>query len=105
MSVAATFPDFEDGSESHSIVIRGVPSDWTLIDSEAFPEGSVTHIVGENGLDTYIFAATDGSFVETVTFDPHDWSSERLSDGAPNPLGDAGITVEAVAEGGRLLGW
>ncbi|WP_282606529.1 DUF5801 repeats-in-toxin domain-containing protein [Pelagibius sp. Alg239-R121] len=98
LSVAATFPDFEDGSESHSIVVRGVPSDWTLIGNEAFPEGSVTHIVGEDGLDTYIFAVTDGSFVETVVFDPHDWSSERLSDGSANTLGDAGITVEAIAE-------
>lgn len=98
LSVAATFPDFEDGSESHSIVIRGVPADWALVDSEAFPEGSVTHAVGENGLDSYVFVVTDGSFVETVSFDPHDWSSERLSDGSPNEAGDAGITVEAVAE-------
>lgn len=104
LSVAATFPDFEDGSESHSIVIRGVPSDWTLNNSEALPEGSVSHIVGEDGLDTYVFAVTDGSFVETVVFDPHDWSSERLSDGSPNSLGDAGITVEAVAEEVDLSG-
>ncbi len=98
LSIAATFPDFEDGSESHSVVIRGVPSDWTLLASDAFPEGSVTHIVGENGFDSYIFTVTDGSFVETVSFDPHDWSSERLSDGSPNESGDAGIVVEAVAE-------
>ncbi len=104
LSVAATFPDFEDGSESHSIVIRGVPSDWTLVENEAFPEGSVTRIPGENGLDSYVFTVTDGSFVETVVFDPQDWSSERLSDGSPNPLGDAGITVEAVAEEVDLSG-
>lgn len=97
-SVAASFPDFEDGSESHSLVIRGVPSDWVLIESEAFPEGSVTRIPGENGLDSYVFAVTNGSFVELVSFDPKDWSSERLSDGSLNEAGDAEITVEAVAE-------
>ncbi|TQV70862.1 DUF5801 repeats-in-toxin domain-containing protein [Denitrobaculum tricleocarpae] len=97
-SIAATFPDFEDGSESHSIVLRGVPSDWSLVDNETLAEGSLTHVVGGNGLDSYVFAVTEGSFVETVSFDPQDWSSERLSDGSPNEAGDAGITVEAIAE-------
>ncbi len=98
LSVAASFPDFEDGSESHSVVIRGVPSDWTLVPNEAFPEGSVTKLTGENGFDGYVFAVSNGSFIETVQFDPADWSSGRLSDGSPNEIGDADIMVEAVAE-------
>ncbi|KKJ78127.1 hypothetical protein WH95_01885 [Kiloniella litopenaei] len=126
--VSLTFDDFADGSETHEVKLEGVPADWVLDLEETFGEhaGLVTVTSEESGgFVTYTFDITDyvdrlngidpvtdtpdgivgdGSVTIDFTFDPLDWTSQRLNDGSENEDGPAEITVTATATETDLSG-
>ncbi|MFD2205843.1 DUF5801 repeats-in-toxin domain-containing protein [Kiloniella antarctica] len=126
--VSLTFDDFADGSETHQVELKGVPADWVLDLEETFGEHAglvnVTS-VESGGFVTYTFDITDyvdrlngidpvtdtpdgvvgdGSVTIDFTFDPQDWTSQRLNDGSENEDGPAEITVTATASETDLSG-
>lgn len=126
--VSLTFDDFADGSETHQVELKGVPADWVLDLEETFGEnaGLVTVTTETSGgFVTYTFDITDyvdrlngidpvtdtpdgvvgdGSVTIDFTFDPLDWTSQRLNDGSENEDGPAEITVTATATETDLSG-
>uniref|UniRef100_UPI003A8D3E06 DUF5801 repeats-in-toxin domain-containing protein n=1 Tax=Kiloniella sp. TaxID=1938587 RepID=UPI003A8D3E06 len=126
--VSLTFDDFADGSETHEVKLEGVPADWVLDLEETFGEnaGLVTVTTETSGgFVTYTFDITDyvdrlngidpvtdtpdgvvgdGSVTIDFTFDPLDWTSQRLNDGSEHEDGPAEITVTATATETDLSG-
>ncbi|WP_085905429.1 DUF5801 repeats-in-toxin domain-containing protein [Kiloniella majae] len=113
--VEVTFPDFADDSETHLLKLDGVPNDWILNLEESFghllPSGSiladfvsiVSTDVGADGFTSYVLNigelvdALGGTLDSSVVFDPQDWSTQRLDNGAENEHGPAEVTVTAIA--------
>ncbi|WP_120497921.1 DUF5801 repeats-in-toxin domain-containing protein [Kiloniella sp. EL199] len=102
--VDVTFTD-NDGSETHTIVLSNIPSDW--IPQFPFTPDMIDGLGGENpgkiGLNTtYSITIDVTSLGENVDlnfeFNPQDWSSSRWSDGEPHNGGDAVIKIKAIAE-------
>ena len=113
--VEATFPDFADDSETHTIVLNNVPADWELtnyldIASEPIidPEnpGFVSYVFTVSGTDTTpdLVNEANGTLSLPVIFDPNDWSSDRLSNGVENQDGSVSIEVKAIATETDLSG-
>ncbi|MCZ4279568.1 DUF5801 domain-containing protein [Kiloniella laminariae] len=126
--VSLTFDDFADGSETHQVELKGVPADWVLDLEETFGEHAGLVSVStetSGGFVTYTFDITDyvdrlngidpvtdtpdgvvgnGSVTIDFTFDPLDWTSQRLNDGSENKDGPAEITVTATASETNLSG-
>ncbi|WP_020591703.1 DUF5801 repeats-in-toxin domain-containing protein [Kiloniella laminariae] len=126
--VSLTFADFADGSETHEVKLEGVPADWVLDLEGTFGvhAGLVTvSTETSGGFVTYTFDITDyvdrlngidpvtdtpdgvvgdGSVTIDFTFDPLDWTSQRLNDGSLNENGPAEITVTATASETNLSG-
>ncbi len=96
LKIVAQFGDFTDGSETHTIVVSGVPTEWTL--AGGAPAGVVASI-GPDGKAIYTFTVTtaDGKFDGTLVFNPNEWSSDHNG-------GPATIQVYAVAEEVNLSG-
>ena len=103
LDVKARFGDYKDGSESHSFKVEGVPSEWTL-NVDAFFGNPVSVVDNGDGTKTYVFdvtaqvTANGGVIDHTLSFNPHDWTDQRLDSGAANPYGPAQIKVTAIAE-------
>ncbi len=102
--VDVTFTD-NDGSETHTIVLSNIPSDW--IPELGDLKYTVTGLNGENpgtvGLNTTYTITIDvtsiGENVDlSLKFNPQDWSSSRWSDGKSHNGGDAEIKIKAIAE-------
>ncbi|MEH6631107.1 MAG: VCBS domain-containing protein [Halopseudomonas aestusnigri] len=107
--VDATFPDFDDGSETHTIVLNNVPADWELTNYLDIATGPTAD--PENpGFVSYTFAVSDlvddgnGNLSLPVIFDPKDWSSDRLDNGSENEEGSVSIEVKAIATETDLSG-
>ncbi|WP_218044970.1 DUF5801 repeats-in-toxin domain-containing protein [Kiloniella majae] len=108
--VNITFDDFSDGSESQEIVISGIPADWDFNPVKTFGDNynvdpaiskvTITEVT-ENNFTTYTFIvsklvkSSNGNVDIDVTFDPKDWTSQRLDDGTEHKDGAAEITITA----------
>ncbi|MCW9035547.1 MAG: DUF642 domain-containing protein, partial [Rhodospirillales bacterium] len=79
IAVNATFGDTGDGSESHVVVLTGVPTEWTL----AASDNSGFELV--NGVYQITLDNADSSYAGTPTFDIGDWK------------GDVDIAAKAIA--------
>ncbi|WP_085902399.1 DUF5801 repeats-in-toxin domain-containing protein [Kiloniella majae] len=102
--VDVTFTD-NDGSETHTIILSNIPSDWIpeLGDLQYTVSGLGGKAPGTVGLNTtYSITIDVTSLGENVDlnfeFNPQDWSSSRWSDGEPQSGGDAVIKIKAIAE-------
>ncbi|WP_085903807.1 DUF5801 repeats-in-toxin domain-containing protein [Kiloniella majae] len=102
--VDVTFSD-NDGSETHTIVLSNIPSDWIpeLGDLQYTVSGLGGKAPGTVGLNTtYSITIDVTSLGENVDlnfeFNPQDWSSSRWSDGESHSGGDAVIKIKAIAE-------
>ncbi|KLN58900.1 hypothetical protein WH96_20575, partial [Kiloniella spongiae] len=101
--VNITFDDFLDGSETQEIVISGIPADWVLnIDGTFGPNSGVTYTENTSGnfvtytLNVTSYVTTSNGTVDVnVTFDPKDWTSQRLDDGTEHKDGAAEIIITA----------
>jgi T1SS-143 domain-containing protein len=81
------FPD-QDGSETHTVILSGVPQEWTVVT----PINGVTFTAVNNPDGTVTYTATVPNGVNingSITFDPHNWSSKN---------GPANITLTARAD-------
>ena len=115
--VRVAFRDYADGSEFHTIEVKGIPADWTL---NPLGLGSLASVgsfasldearaalhnapdsyaqANINGEVTYIFNVSGLARVDsTLSFDPHDWTSRRDADGNPHADGPISPTIEITA--------
>jgi hypothetical protein len=91
LNVNATFGDFTDGSETHTVVISGVPSTWALTGGSLISDFSLQ----SDG--TYLATVANGteSLTGTVTFDT-DGSSGAFD------INIEAIAIETSFSGGEL---
>lgn len=111
LHVKASFGDTQDGSETHTIEVRGVPAGWVLDETQGLAQNySSTVVESTDGTRTYIFTIIDGDTTEGVTLDssvvfkPGDWTSDRLNSGEENDHKPTNISIVAVAEEKALSG-
>lgn len=112
--VDVTFGDYTDGSEVHTIVLSGIPSDWIPtfgydFTVDGLADGQNPGDIGLNTTYSITIDVTDlddvGGLVDIdLTFNPQDWSSSRWSDGSSHDDGDATIGLKAIAVETNLSG-
>ncbi|MCZ4279569.1 DUF5801 domain-containing protein [Kiloniella laminariae] len=112
--VNVTFGDYTDGSEVHTIVLSGIPSDWIPTFAYAYTVDGLAagQNPGDIGLNTTYSITIDVTDLDDVgglvdidlTFNPQDWTSSRWSDGSSHDDGDATIGLKAIAEETNLSG-
>ncbi|WP_120497169.1 DUF5801 repeats-in-toxin domain-containing protein [Kiloniella sp. EL199] len=102
--VEVSFAD-NDGSETHTIVLNDIPSDW--IPDFNLPDGATYKVEegitpGDSSLKTTYSITIDvtslGADVDLdLSFNPQDWTSSRWDDGTAHDGGDASIGIVANA--------
>ncbi|KKJ78239.1 hypothetical protein WH95_02630 [Kiloniella litopenaei] len=112
--VNVTFGDYTDGSEVHTIVLSGIPSDWIPtfgydFTVDGLADGQNPGDIGLNTTYSITIDVTDlddvGGLVDIdLTFNPQDWTSSRWSDGSSHDDGDVTIGLKAIAEEVNLSG-
>ncbi|WP_417431651.1 DUF5801 repeats-in-toxin domain-containing protein [Kiloniella sp.] len=112
--VDVTFGDYTDGSEVHTIVLSGIPSDWIPTFAYEFTVDGLAdgQNPGDIGLNTTYSITIDVTDLDDVgglvdidlTFNPQDWTSSRWSDGSSHDDGDATIGLKAIAVETNLSG-
>jgi T1SS-143 domain-containing protein len=95
ISTASNFGDNGDGSEVHTVVLSGVPQEWTLVTATG---ATFTATPGPNGTVTYTATVT-GNVANVFTFNPNEWSDKNS---APANLTFTATATETTLNGGEL---
>jgi T1SS-143 domain-containing protein len=95
INTASNFGDNGDGSEVHTVVLSGVPQEWTLVTATG---ATFTATPGPNGTVTYTATVT-GNVANVFTFNPNEWSDKNS---APANLTFTATATETTLNGGEL---
>jgi T1SS-143 domain-containing protein len=89
------FGDNGDGSEVHTVVLSGVPQEWTLVSATG---ATFTTTPGPNGTVTYTATVT-GNVANVFTFNPNEWTDKSHP---PANLTYTATATETALSGGEL---